>query len=157
MGFLCFYIRQVLSGGICGCFSVTETASIEPGGGGHRRDEGRGAGTTGWSYHIHAAANLLAHTAVASHHWSGDAALTTTLGDQCCEYLWFSLAPLLGRGWGTEKIEVWCFRCLYILPIIVDVVVMENMWNKYLSFWSINVYLKRFEFAFAQVEICSFN
>lgn len=111
----------MLTGGICLCCSITETTGIKPGGGGHRRDEGRGAGTTSRSYHIHAAANLLAHTTVTSHHWSGDAALTTTLGDQCCEYLRFSVlkrifGPPCGEGVGTEKNEVWGFHSLYFSP-----------------------------------------
>lgn len=114
------------------CCSITETTSIKPGGGGHRRDEGRGAGTASRSYHIHAAANMLAHTAVTSHHWSGDAALTTTLGDQCCKYLRFSVlkrifGPTCGEGVGTEKHEVVGFHSLYFSPIIVNVAVTENV------------------------------
>ena len=90
---------------VCFCFSITETSSIKPGGGGHWRDEGRGAGTTSRSYHIHAAADLLAHTAVTSHHWSGDAALTTTLGDQCCEYLRFSVLKRIFSPTCVEGME----------------------------------------------------
>jgi SP family facilitated glucose transporter-like MFS transporter 1 len=40
--------------------------------------------------------------------------------------IWFSVAPLLGRGWGTEKIEMWGFHSLYVSPVVVDVSVMEN-------------------------------